>query len=119
MVELGLPMQPVRLRAHPAVAADAGRVALQRGPLVYCVEGADNGDLLHRLVLPPEAELRPEGGAPGLPDVVVLRAEAVRAGTDSWDGALYRTGPPSTSTTELVAVPYYAWDNREPGEMQV
>ena len=119
VVELELPMRPVRLHAHPAVAADAGRVALQRGPFVHCVEETDNGDRPHRLVLPAEAELRSQRGVAGLEDVVSLRATAERDGTDEWGGALYRTEPPGRTEVELVAVPYYAWDNRAPGRMEV
>ena len=58
-VALDLPMPPERIYAHPAVAADVGRVALKRGPLVYCVEEADNpGGPVQRLRLPRDPRAR-------------------------------------------------------------
>ena len=64
-VTLDLPMPPERLYAHPAVAADVGRVALRRGPLVYCVEEADNpGGPVQRLRLPRDQRARDRADAP-------------------------------------------------------
>lgn len=125
-VELQLPM-PVRvLEAHPYVPEDAGRVALARGPLLYCVEGADypGADLRDLEVdpaRPPEAAWEPEllGG------VVALRGSAaVRPVAEDWSGRLYRpagAGPArgAARPVELAAVPYFAWGNGEPGAMRV
>ena len=125
-VRLHLPMLVRRVEAHPYVVENAGRVGLVRGPILYCVEGADNPGLDPRdLVLPAEAplsqELRPEllGG------VVALTGEAELSAPDrGWDGRLYRTAPPGSDrnpadTTGLTAVPYFAWANREDGPMRV
>ena len=58
IVALDLPMPPERLYAHPNVRMDVGRVALRRGPLIYCVEEADNpGGPVQRLTLPRGAPL--------------------------------------------------------------
>ncbi len=117
-VSLAIGLEAKRLYANPKVRQDAGRVALKRGPLVYCVEAADNGPGLHGLTLPAAAEIRAET-APGLlGGVVVLRA-AAEAEADDWGGDLYRETPPERRGTTLSAVPYYAWDNRAPGEMRV
>jgi uncharacterized protein len=124
-VRLDLPM-PVRLiESHPYVAENRGRVALMRGPLLFCVEGADNpGFDLRDLVL--DAETPTARYAPGLLDgVVVLEARGHAQKPESgWNEALYRTASPdgdhrSASTREIVAIPYYAWANREPGAMLV
>jgi DUF1680 family protein len=124
-VRLDLPM-PVRLiESHPYVAENRGRVALMRGPLLFCVEGTDNpGFDLRDLVL--DAETPTARYAPGLLDgVVVLEARGHAQKPDSgWNEALYRTASPdgdhrSASTREVVAIPYYAWANREPGAMLV
>ncbi len=100
VVQLSLPMEIQRIEAHPGVQADRGRVAIQRGPLVYAFEAVDNGGSVRGIVLARDpkfvAEHRPEllGG------VTVIRG-------------LDRTGK------QVTAVPYYGWDHREPGEMAV
>ena len=98
-IELDLPMPVRRVIAHPSVQADAGRAALQRGPLVYCAEGIDNGGTAISLVIPEKAAFAPEFHADLLKGVVVLKGKA--------DGR------------DVTLIPYYAWANRGPGEMQV
>lgn len=115
-VELDLGMPVLRLRASPKVGANQGRVALQRGPLVYCLEEADNGALLNSLVLAGSGSFRCEaaedlGGAP------VLLGEGIRE--TATGEALYAPEAPTREATAIRAVPYYAWDNRAHGEMLV
>ncbi|WAJ27933.1 glycoside hydrolase family 127 protein [Antarcticirhabdus aurantiaca] len=117
VVELDIDMPVERLRAHPKVGADQGRVALQRGPLVYCLEEADNGAFLNSVVLRPGSAFRCEP-AEDLGGAVALVAEASREAADA-GGPLYRTEAPSRAAATILAVPYYAWDNRAPGEMLV
>jgi uncharacterized protein len=124
-VRLCFPMHVRRVEAHPYVAEDAGRVALMRGPILFCVEGADNLGVDPRdVVLPDETVLSEEHRPDLLGGVVVLTGEAeVSPPGEGWDGRLYRTAAPQkdgmTGTTELTAVPYHAWANREPGPMRV
>jgi DUF1680 family protein len=106
-IELDLPMPVRRVKAHPKVEANKGRVALQRGPVVYCFEAADNGGRVTQLSLPPESELTAEHRADLLGGVTVVRGKA-----------LARTAS-GTEPVEFTAVPYHAWDHREPGEMMV
>lgn len=118
VVTLHLPMPPERLYAHPAVRMDVGRVALRRGPLVYCLEEADNpGGPVQRLTLPRGAALSAER-AEALGGATVLKAPAKRL-APSAGGALYSPEPPASEDTTLTAVPYFLWANREPGSMQV
>lgn len=123
-VELQLAMPVQTVFAHPAVRQMQGRVAIQRGPLVYCLEGVDNGQIgLDRIALDPSqveqfaVEHRPDllGG------VTVLRGTGKVIQEDGWDQhTLYRRHQPSaTQTTDVLAIPYYAWDNRAAGEMRV
>ena len=124
-VRLDLPM-PVRLiESHPYVAENRGRVALMRGPLLYCVEAADNPDYdLRDLVL--DGDTPSARYAPGLLDgiaVLEARGHTVEPDTD-WNDLLYRTVRPDgndrgDSTRTVVAIPYYSWANREPGAMLV
>jgi DUF1680 family protein len=118
-VRLELEMAVERLYAHPDVAADSGRVALMRGPLVYCLEGVDNPAPLHRIRLPVGADLTPRFADDLLGGIVVLEGSAEAERVEDWSGALYRTQPPRWDAVPLKAAPYFAWDNREPGEMEV
>jgi DUF1680 family protein len=116
-IELNFEM-PVRQKfARFGVEADRGRTALSRGPLVYCIEEADNGPDLDRYVLSKQAEFSPVEVKDLLGGITVLKGRALRE-TDGAD-LLYTESAPTSETVELRAIPYYAWANREPGEMQV
>jgi DUF1680 family protein len=103
-VTLHLPMTVRRVEADARVVDDRGKVALERGPLVYCVEGVDNGGSVLDLVVPDGASFRVEDRPRLLHGVTVLRASVS-------DGQ----GRPRP----LMAVPYYAWSHRGVGEMAV
>jgi hypothetical protein len=108
-VELDFPMPVRRMYAHPKVKDDAGRVALQRGPVVYCAEGVDNGKDLGYFFLPPDAALATEHKADLLGGVTVIKGKAqVRQ----------REGE-APQTADFTAIPYYAWDHRDAGPMMV
>jgi DUF1680 family protein len=119
VIELELPMPIERMSAHPDVRQDIACVALQRGPIVFCIEQADNEEPIHRIVLPDTSKLEAELEKDLLGGVVAIKGEALALDTNGWDGVLYRPSKPSVKTTKIKAIPYYAWDNREPGEMSV
>jgi hypothetical protein len=112
IIELSLPMPARRILAHENVKDDVGRVALQRGPIVYCAEGADNGGRVLNRVLPDAAAIRTEPRPELLGGVTILRA-AGQARQRSDDGT------PTLQPAEIVWVPYYAWNHRGPNEMAV
>lgn len=118
-VELELPMPVERITAHPAVRSAAGRVALQRGPLVYCLEELDNGPYLADVALPADAELTSSFDPGLLGGMVRITGEAQRHRPTDWATKLYTADPVSTVTVPLMAVPYFAWGNRGRGEMTV
>jgi DUF1680 family protein len=118
-LELTLPMPIERIEANPAVAADTGRVALQRGPLVYCLESVDNGAHLNDLILPRDAELHARFDSKLLGGVTAIQGPARRIDRSHWRGALYRPASFRTKPATLKAVPYCVWDNRRSGEMLV
>jgi DUF1680 family protein len=123
-LELELAMPIRQLISHPRVAANLGRVALARGPLVYCIEAADHPGLdIWDLRLPPETCLRTEECPGLLGGVVAIRGKAIADEPTGWLGQLYRSAgeQPATSRqpVELTAIPYYTWGNRSPGPMQV
>jgi len=104
-VELELPMPIRRVYAHERVEADRGKLALMRGPLVYCLEAVDHGETdVFEVSLPRDAKLSAEHRPDLLGGVTVLRA----TGRDD-----------QQRDAALTAVPYYAWQNREPGAMTV
>jgi len=119
VVELTLAMPVQRLEAYPSVRHDRGRVALQRGPIVYCLEQTDNSAPLWQVSLPRAVALD-AGFEPGLlGGVVVVTAEALVDEEKGWDGQLYRLADARTAPCRITAVPYCVWDNREAGQMLV
>jgi DUF1680 family protein len=113
VVKLSLPMPVERVYADAHVKADVGRVALQRGPVVYCLEGVDNDGKVRNLTLPKDAKLTASFDKDLLGGVVVVRGEALAVtGADD-------DGKPKTESVKFQAVPYSVWDNRKPGPMVV
>jgi DUF1680 family protein len=102
VVALEIPMPVRRVTSHEAVAANAGRVALSRGPLVYCVEGADNGGEALDVVLRNQGEPETEWSE-ALSGVVTIRVAADGVPEDDY----------------ARAIPYFAWSHRGPNEMTV
>ena len=99
---------------------NCGRVALMRGPIVYCLEEADNGPRLADLKLPRNAKLTARFERDLLGGVVVLRGKALRRKMLDWTpGELYRPARSKTETVNLLAIPYSTWGNRARGEMMV
>ena len=111
VVELSLPMAIRRVVANEAVKEDAGRVALERGPIVYCVEGSDNEHVFD-LVLPDDVKLMPERRDDLLGGITVIKGDARLA-------VRYEAGKSSAKPAGMLAIPYYAWCNRGPNEMNV
>lgn len=111
-VTLAFAMPVRRMRCHPAAADNRGRLAVERGPLVYCAEAADNGGRVLNLALAPDAAFR-EGSVDVLGHrLLALTAEA-RAVSADLRGR--RTSRPTAATL----IPYFAWCHRGTGEMQV
>ena len=113
-IELDLPMPVRRIVAHEKVLDDAGRVALERGPIVYCAEGCDQKDgRVLNLLLPDSAPLRSEfrkdllGGV----QVVLGKVAPVRRAKDG--------KPVAGAEQDFLAIPYYAWAHRGPSPMTV
>jgi uncharacterized protein len=119
IVTLILPMPAERLYAHPNVRMDVGRVALRRGPLIYCVEEGDNpGSPVQTLELPRSAPIEAKWRIDLFDGAMTLTAPAKRLVSGD-EGALYSTTPPAAQDDTLTAIPYYLWANRQPGSMEV
>ena len=112
VVELDMPMLPKRILAHDNVTVNRGRTAIMRGPVVYCIEGADHGGDALNIFLPDDARLVAEHRGKLLGGVTVLKGKAMAANRDK-DGSI------STEEIDLTMIPYYAWCHRGANQMQV
>lgn len=113
VVQLELPMDVKRVLATDSIKENRNRVALQRGPLVYCVEHPDNGGRVSNILLTDDVQFSASYDPALLSGVVKIQGEApvVKPGADGISI--------QTSRQQITAIPYYAWANRGPGEMQV
>jgi len=118
-VALYLPLALRPQYANPKVRQDAGRVALMRGPLVYCVETTDNGADLNAIVLPARLPVPEIAVLADLNDAVAIDLDVLREDTSGWGKSLYRTDPAQRQAAKARLVPYHLWDNRAPGAMLV
>lgn len=124
VVELDLPMAPRLVEAHPWIESTRGCLAIERGPLVYCLEQCDQPSAR-------VADLEIDGRAPLasrwepnlLGGVVVIQASGTVLDVSAWRDRLYRPvgsdPPPARRSLDLTAIPYYAWANRAAGAMRV
>jgi DUF1680 family protein len=117
--ELVLDITPRRVYANPKVANDVGKVAIQRGPIVYCMEGVDNGSGLQQLYLSEDAELHVVNCPDKLNGIDEIKAKGKReSGFD--DQVLYQYDQSAKfEDADLTFIPYYSWANRGENEMTV
>ncbi|MBC8179961.1 glycoside hydrolase family 127 protein [candidate division KSB1 bacterium] len=106
--ELNLPMQIRKVLAHQNIKENAGKFSLERGPIVYCAEGIDNGGKALNLVLQKDAELKAEKREYLLNGVFVLTGSAIT-----------QTESKTKKQQDFTAIPYYGWAHRGQGEMKV
>jgi DUF1680 family protein len=121
-VDLKLPLEPRFVQPHPFVDATRGCAAIERGPLVYCIEGHDQPADVNDLAVNPAQEMRAVWDANLCGGAVAIRAAGGVMDTRAWHNDLYRNagnGETKAEGTELTAVPYYLWGNRGPGKMRV
>ena len=113
VIELNLPMPIRRVVANANVVADTGRVALQRGPIVFCAEWPDNpAGKVRNLLLPDDQPLTAKFEPALLNGVETIQGRAFSVAKNA-DGSLAKTGQ------DFKAIPYFAWANRGRGEMAV
>jgi DUF1680 family protein len=119
-VEMEFEMPVERIVTNPVVLSNNGRIALQRGPIVYCVEDADLEISALDIILPPSSKLK-ERWDPGLlGGVVVIEGEALVPLSPDKNHELYqKETKPQLEATPFRAIPYCVWDNRQAGAMSV
>jgi len=121
-IELDLPMPVREVQAGAQLGDDAGKIAIQRGPLMYCWEWKDNTGKLSDLKLPANPTLQPEQQDGPLGSITVLKAMASRpdaAATSSAATSAAATSAAATKSVPITLIPYYTWANRGTGEMTV
>jgi uncharacterized protein len=119
-IELTLPMGIQRLEANPQVLYDRGKTALRRGPLVYCLEQADQEGPLEQITVPVEAQLESQFAPQLLGGITVIKGQGLLHPLDDWKNALYQpVRTPGNKPLSVTAVPYCVWGNRGLGKMAV
>ncbi|GLG01903.1 hypothetical protein Alches_19440 [Alicyclobacillus hesperidum subsp. aegles] len=123
VLELDLPMRASFIVSHPQVRATNGMVAIERGPIVYCVEEADNGANLAAIAIDTHAQLREQRCDVAGVQAVVIDVDATRRDDSAWPSdVLYRPLNAETESelsSQIRAIPYFLWGNRGSGEMAV
>jgi len=124
VVELDFAMDARLIEAHPWIESTRGCVAIERGPLVYCLEQADHPEAsIADLEIDMHSPLESSWVSGRLEGVTVVRGSGWAVDTAPWKDRLYRPvargGAAPRRRTALTAVPYYAWANRGPGAMRI
>jgi DUF1680 family protein len=124
IVQLNLLLQPRLTEANPRVDAVRGSLAIERGPLVYCLEEVDQpaGVNLFDVRIDAQGPLQSQWREDLLGGVVAIEAQGAVVDMSSWGDDLYRSMTTESlpqQAVKLTAVPYYAWANRESGQMRV
>ncbi|MFO7296037.1 MAG: glycoside hydrolase family 127 protein, partial [Clostridia bacterium] len=117
-IDVVYPMKAMLVRTNPRVRENAGKVAIQRGPMVYCIEEVDNGKNLHNIIVPKDVEFKETFEEGLLNGVVAIIFKAYRLKDWPCDEC-YSFDQNSYEEIEVKAIPYYAWGNRGVGEMTV
>ena len=118
VLDMDMPVHIVE--ANPLVEEARGQVAVQRGPVVYCVESNDLGGLsIDDIVIPVDATFTPTESTIGGSRIMTLKGEVLARDEASWKGTLYRDASKQKKHATITLIPYYAWGNRGKSEMTV
>lgn len=119
-IQIEFPMEVQVIESDLRVREAVGKAAVQRGPVVYCLEEADNGKDLHLLKMDENAQFETQEKQIATESVIAVRAQGWKQGQKPQDGKLYFAHTKTEyERTTLTWIPYYAWANRGEGEMQV
>lgn len=118
-VRIHMDMPVEIIQSHPKVRANAGKAAIQRGPLVYCLEEEDNGENLSALSIRKDTDfvIKQEPGL--MAGAVSVTGKGFRESEEGWENNLYRPYKKQEEEVEIKAIPYFLWGNRLQGEMLV
>lgn len=107
------------VHCNPNVRENIGKIALMKGPWVYCLEGKDNGEYLNSIMVSADAKITEKYDDSLLGGTLCATFEGTRIDYAKADEALYSEKAPEYVKTEITAVPYCGWNNRGKGEMLV
>ena len=120
VVSINMPMRTRIVEANPLVEESRGQVAVQRGPIVYCLESNDLGGLsIDDIAIPLDAKFTPVDMTIDGSRIKALEGEVINRGEASWKGQLYREATTKKQMVKVRLIPYYAWGNRGKSEMTV
>ncbi len=117
-IEVKLAMPVTALHSHQEVSCNSGRIALQRGPLVYCLESIDNKAPLGSIIIPEQQDFKLKAIDSLTPGTIAITGSALIENPEA-SADLYFSGIPAKAETTFTAIPYCLWQNRGPSEMAV
>ncbi|MDR2103112.1 MAG: glycoside hydrolase family 127 protein [Treponema sp.] len=120
-ISLNMDMPVTVNMAHPMLRDNIGMVAVSRGPLVYCIEEADNGPNLHLYSLGEYPDFQVQFKKEILGGIRIITSDSLLTDYDNWqqEGLYRKAAPELHKKRRLIWIPYYAWANRGKGEMRV
>jgi uncharacterized protein len=118
---LNFDMPVEKMKAHPKVKDNLGKIAIQRGPIIYCFEEVDNGRDLENFIISKESTFEIQEQPDLLPGTIQIVAQGIQEQSTGWKNILYgpKTDALPIKKVKLIAIPYCFWSNRLPGEMTV
>lgn len=120
VVSINMPMRTRIVEANPLVEESRGQVAVQRGPIVYCLESNDLGGLsIDDIAIPLDTKFTPVDMTIDGSRIKALEGEVINRSEASWKGQLYREATTKKQMVKVRLIPYYAWGNRGKSEMTV
>lgn len=120
VVSINMPMRTRIVEANPLVEESRGQVAVQRGPIVYCLESNDLGGLsIDDIAIPLDAKFTPVDMTIDGSRIKALEGDVINRSEASWKGQLYREATAKKQMVKVRLIPYYAWGNRGKSEMTV
>lgn len=120
VVSINMPMRTRIVEANPLVEESRGQVAVQRGPIVYCLESNDLGGLsIDDIAIPLDAKFTLVDMTIDGSRIKALEGEVINRSEASWKGQLYREATAKKQMVKVRLIPYYAWGNRGKSEMTV
>ena len=115
-----MPMETKLMEANPLVEECRGQIAVQRGPIIYCLESNDiNGADIDNITIPLNAKFTPVKTTIEGATITALETEVVNRTESDWTKTLYREVSKDKKTQKIRLIPYYAWGNRGKSEMTV
>ena len=120
IISFNLEMKTRIMEANPLVEESRGQVAIQRGPIVYCMESQDlNGIDIDNVIIPLNTQFKPVEVTIDGSRMMALECEVAVRTEASWKNTLYRDASTEKQRKTIRLIPYYAWGNRGKSEMTV